>query len=360
MATSQRQYDALVDKLLRSGRRFGFFQAVQLIHRLASKAPRVGELGPPEEEPVRFRHDPSLVFHASDVVDVKIGHSPAGVERIEMTTAFLGLVGTASPLATVFSEDVLRAESLDEKSLLSFYDLFHHRLISLFFRSWQKYRFHTAYRSDVSDKFSHRMLAFVGVDMSGAVPARGLGPVDLLALAPLAGGRTRPARTLQVVLERFLPGANISIAPFIARRVEIPPDQQCQLGRQNCTLGEDLAIGRTVADRSGRFRVVIGPVDFPTYESLMPGGSQHALLRNVVMQFSPAHTEPELEVVLDTRNAPRFRLGADPGARLGVTTNLPIRGQNAMRGRVVLSENIEDATARVLSDSGDGDAYAAL
>ena len=104
-----------------------------------------------------------------------------------------------------------------------------------------------------------------------------------------------------------------------------------------------------MANQSGRFRVVVGPVDFPTYESLMPGGRRHALLRNVVMQFSPAHTEPELEILLDTENAPRFRIGVDPGARLGVTTNLPLRGQKAMRGSVVLSENPDEATARVYS-----------
>ena len=43
-------------------RRFGFFQAVQLLHRLIPDTVAVGELGPPSMEPVRFQHDPSLIF----------------------------------------------------------------------------------------------------------------------------------------------------------------------------------------------------------------------------------------------------------------------------------------------------------
>jgi type VI secretion system protein ImpH len=354
MATAQRQPDPLVGELERRGPRFGFFQAVQLIHRLFPDAVRIGELGPPELEAIRFRHDPNLVFHTSDISGVRVESRRDEGIRLEITTSFLGLIGPVSPLATVFSEDVLNAEWRDETSLRSFYDLLHHRLISLFFRAWHKHRFYATFRSDLSDSFSRRMLTLVGVDLAGATPRRGLAPIDLLALAPLVAGRSRPARTLQIVLERMV-RTGVSIEQFVARRVRVPDDQRFLLGRQNCELAVDLALGRSVTDRSGRFRVVLGPVDYPTFEALMPGGSRHAQLRDVIMQFSPVHLEAEVELFLGADQAPRFQLGRDRGAVLGVTTQLAARTRKPMRARIILSDNPGETTARLLSDEETAD-----
>jgi type VI secretion system protein ImpH len=349
MATPQRQRDALVALLERDGNQFGFFQAVQLLHRLIPGATPVGELGPPADEPVRFKHDPDLIFHAGDVRTIEI-EQKNGSTRATMMTTFLGLTGTASPLATVFAEEVLRADAANEDSLRGFYDLFHHRLVSLFYRTWKKYRFPAGFRDDGSDVFTRRMLAFVGVDLAGAVPRRGLPPLEVLSLASIVATTSRSQRTLQIVLERVLPGTRIAIEPFVLRRVLIQDDDRTLIGKQNNVLGVNFVIGRTVADRSGRFRVLVGPVDYPTFESLMPGGKEHARLRDVIRQFAPAHLEPELELILGVDNAPRFQLGSERGGRLGVTTHLPMKDNKAMRARVVLSDSLSEAVPHLFSD----------
>jgi type VI secretion system protein ImpH len=194
------------------------------------------------------------------------------------------------------------------------------------------------------------MLSFVGIDVAGAVPHRGLGPFDVLSLAPLVATRTRPARSLQIVLERVLPGTKIGVEPFVLRRVMVREDERCLIGKQNNVLNVDFTIGRTVADRSGRFRVLVGPVDYATFESLMPGGKGHARLRDVILQFSPAHLEPELELILGTEHAPAFQLGTERGGRLGVTTHLPMRENKAMRARVVLSDSVAEAVPHLFSE----------
>jgi type VI secretion system protein ImpH len=349
MATPQRQLDALVARIEREGSGFGFFQAVQLLHRLIPDTTPVGELGPPANEPVRFQHDPSLQFHAGDIESVQIKQKN-GVIRATMTTTFLGLTGTVSPLATVLGEEVLRADAADEQSLRAFYDLFHHRIVSLFYRTWKKYRFTIGFLPDASDPFTRRMLSFVGVDMAGAVPKRGLEPLQVMALAPIVANRNRPARTLQIVLERVLPGTKIAVEPFVPRRVQIRDDDRCLITNQNNVLGVNFTIGRTVADRSGRFRVLVGPVDYAKFEDLMPGGRQHSKLRDVIFQFAPAHLEPELELILGTEQAPRFQLGAERGGRLGVTTHLPMKENKAMRARVVLSESMTEAVPHLFSE----------
>jgi type VI secretion system protein ImpH len=349
MATPQRKLDALVALLGSEGRQFSFFPAVQLLHRLIPDTTPVGELGPPHMEPVRFHHDPSLIFHSGDIDAITITQQN-DVVRAVMTTTFLGLTGTTSPLATAYGEDVLFADAADQSSLRNFYDLFHHRLVSLFYRTWKKYRFTAGFRADASDPFTRRMLSFVGMDIAGAIPRRGLEPLQVLGLAPLVATRTRPARTLQIVLEQVLPGVKIAVEPFIIRRVQIREDDRCLVTTQNNVVGVNFTIGRTVADRSGRFRVLVGPVDYPTFEDLMPGGRRHTKLRDVIFQFAPAHLEPELELILGNEEAPRFQLGAERGGRLGVTTHLPMKESRAMRARVVLSESMTEAVPLLFSE----------
>ena len=91
-----------------------------------------------------------------------------------------------------------------------------------------------------------------------------------------------------------MPGTKVEIQQFVLRRVRLEHDQRVLLGVQNSTLGQDFTIGRSVIDRSGRFRVAIGPVEYNVFEALMPGGRHHTTLRKVIEQFSRGQQkEPE-------------------------------------------------------------------
>jgi type VI secretion system protein ImpH len=340
---------ALIQELQAEPWKFSFFRAVQLLQRTAPHAMPVGELGPARREAIRFVHDPDLVFHVADVTSITPRVLRDGVPFAEIKTSFLGLYGTVSPLASFISEDLIEAESNDDKSLKAFYDVFQHRILSLLFRAWKKYRFAAGFRLDGSDMFTRRALSFVGVD-ARAVPKEGLPPLHLLALAPLLSLQTRPARSLEIVLERLFPGTNIYTQSYIARRVMLKDDQVAKLGTQNCGLGVDLTIGRSVVDRSGRFRVGIGPVDYETFEALMPGGKHHPTLRKVIDQFSRGVLEIECEVTLAEHDAPRFELGRERGAKLGVTTTLRPQAGKPMRARFVMSEDAVQARPTIMDE----------
>jgi type VI secretion system protein ImpH len=347
MASPHGKSDAdLIHELQTEPWKFSFFRAVQLLQRTAPHAMPVGELGPARREAIRFVHDPDLVFHVADVTSINPRVIRDGVPFAEIKTSFLGLYGTVSPLASFISEDLIEAENNDDKSLKAFYDVFQHRILSLLFRAWKKYRFAAGFRLDGSDMFTRRALSFVGVD-ARAVPKEGLPPLHLLALAPLLSLQTRPARSLEIVLERLFPGTNIYTQSYIARRVMLKDDQVAKLGSQNSALGLDMTIGRSVVDRSGRFRVGIGPVDFETF---MPGGRHHPTLRKVIDQFSRGVLEIECEVTLAERDAPRFELGVERGAKLGVTTTLRPQAGKPMRARFVMSEDTVQARPTIMDE----------
>ncbi len=351
MASPERKSHVDLSALLSAeGKSFDFFRAVQVLQRLAPNTVPVGHLGPPESEAIRFAHAPDLSFSASDIDKIEPRVVRAGRVYARITSTFLGLFGSASPLANYMSEDLLRAEAADNTSVRAFYDLFHHRVLSLFFRAWKKHRFSAGFRVDATDSFSRRAVSFVGVDLHGAVPKHGLPPGDLLALAPLVSQRTRPARTLQIILERLLPGTRVAIESFVPRRVVLDHTQRALLGVQNSTLGVDFTIGRSVLDRSGAFRVVVGPVSYEAYESFAPGGRHHGTLRKIVNQFSGGTLEAELELRLSEDQSPRFQLGSKRGATLGLTTQLITKRKGAMRVRIRMSDDPELSKPQVVPE----------
>jgi type VI secretion system protein ImpH len=341
--------EALRQQLLTRAQRFDFTQAVRLIHHFARTKAPVGELGPLDNEPLRFRHDPSLSFHSSDVTGITELPGADGKLRFALTTTFLGLTGATAPLSTFYSEDVLLNDP--SGSLRAFYDLFHHRLLSLFYRTRIKYRFTDSFRTGGRDPFTRRAMAFVGVDADGAVSSLGLPPYTLLSLAPLLALPSRSARSLRLVLQRLFPTLRVAVESFIARRVALLEDERTRLGRVRTTLDEDFVIGAGVIDRSGRFRILIGPVSYEQYEQLIPGGRAFPALRGVVNQFTRGLLEPELQLELDKDSRPAFRLGVRRNALLGMNTQMHKPGHENVRMRFVLTDDKELSRPTLVTSS---------
>ena len=180
------------------------------------------------------------------------------------------------------------------------------------------------------------------------MPREGLGALELLSIAPLMSIRTRPGRSLQIILERMLPDTAVGVESFVARKVKLGADQVMRLGKQSSTLGVDTTLGSSVVDRSGRFRVAVGPVSYDTFDKLMPGGQRHPLLRNVINQFSRGVLEVECQITLAAEEVPRLQLGVSRGSKLGVTTTLRQRVTEPIHARFVLSPEASTARATLL------------
>ena len=347
MASPQRQSDAaLTSQLAEHGKRLEFFAAVHLLHRLKQGAAPSGTLGPYRDEPVRFRHAPTLQFHSGDIESIAIEDG-----KVVLTSTFLGLYGAASPLALHFSEDVISAENADQTSLREFYDLFHHRLLGLFYRAWKKYRLHSAFRLGGEDQASKRLVCFVGVDGHGGQAETGLSRLELLELAPLLAMRARPPRVLVLALKRLLPGIQVGIEPFVQRRARIDVDERFTLGRKSNVLGQDATLGAHVLDRSARFRVIFGPVSYDVCETLMPGGPRYPTLRRVIEQFTRGTLEAEVDVLLTQDSELGYCLGRQRGATLGVNTRLG-HGQGSTaesRVRFLISDDPTAARATLIT-----------
>jgi len=320
----------LVGMLLGQPRRVGFYRAVELLER-ATRGPRIGDYGPVNEESIRFRHDPSLTFATSDVSRIlsrprRAGETGDGPDEpvYEITTTFLGLTGTVSPLPTYMAEEVLH-EDHDRPAQREFLDVFHHRIISLFYRAHARYSFSADYLSTSNDPWSRRSLALAGIDtFDDAPPPVNLSLARLLRLAPLLATRARTAQGLVAavsdVMDEVLIGAPVSVEQFVGRWVTIEERQLLRLGIANTTLGVDATIGRRVFDRGGKFRLVLGPLKRKAFQRFLPGGDGLAQIKELVTFYVRDPLEFDLELILAPGETPSLRLSAAPGegSRLGL------------------------------------------
>ncbi len=343
MAASRRTDHADLSELLFAhGYRFEFFQAVRLLQLGAPQCVPVGEGDDPRREPVRFASDVSLAFPPSDVKEVVRATDDAPAR---LTVAFMGVATPASfgSLPTLYAEYVLSRLREKDTALRDFFDLFNHRLVSLFYRAWAKYRFPIAYeRGDdaAPGAFERALLSLLG--LGSPTLWRDL-PFDARGLLARASAFRR-GRVSAVALADLLEGwfgVPVAVEQFVPEWYVIDEEERSRLGRHAHQLGQDLTLGERVQVAQSRFRLRLGPLDWPAFQSLLPTGPAFRPLVEMVRLGAGAELDFDLQLVLRPEAVPCLRLGVadERGAPwLGWSTWL-------------LTERTREAPAEVLVDA---------
>ena len=134
------------EQLTREPEAFDFFQAVRLLEResqggeRASTLQSVGRDAAPWQEFVRFRVIDTQRFPAAPIAALRRPTEDAPDRPVEMVVTCLGLTGPSGVLPGHYSQLVIDTVRNRQLALRDFLDLFHHRLASLFYRAWAKYR----------------------------------------------------------------------------------------------------------------------------------------------------------------------------------------------------------------------------
>ncbi|MGC3998843.1 MAG: type VI secretion system baseplate subunit TssG [Anaeromyxobacter sp.] len=309
-----------------AARRQGFVPLLLLLDRLSPGALDVGGEAAPEAERIRFRHDPSLAFAPSDVVAVKERSGPEEAQpRWDITTTFLGVTGTVSPLPPYLAEEVAQEDPAEQRNR-AFLDLFHHRAISFLARGLLAYDPAAAHGAGSHDPWSGRLLSWLGLDgpLDGEAAAE-LGLSDaaaravLLRASALLAERALTADGLEALLndamrEELGPEGRITVEQFVGAWLPIPPDDRTRLGQVASGLGTSMVLGSRVFDRSCRIDVVVGPLDRGGYQHFALDLSVQGRLRAVIAHVTRGDVAYDLVLVLAPDAAPPAQLGA---ARLG-------------------------------------------
>jgi type VI secretion system protein ImpH len=340
VATSRREAADLNDCIRHESHRFDFFQAVRLLERLAyeesADAPQpVGGDAAPEQECVRFRSLPSLSHPTSAVAHVRRPKSNSDNPPPEMMVSFLGLTGPAGVLPLHYTAMLLRRLRAKDTALRDLLDIFNHRLVSLFYRAWAKYRLPVAYErsrqhheAGESDKVAHALVCLVGRGTAGLHGREDIPEEAFLYYAGYFAHHPRSAATLEAMLADYfrLP---IRVQQFQGQRLRLDRDDVTQLPARtrrrglNCRLGVDVVLGDRVWDVQGKFRLRIGPLTYRQFRRFFPaGGDLTRPLSQLTRSYIGAEFTFDLQPTLKPAEVPRMRLGGkgDGASHLGWNT----------------------------------------
>ncbi|MDX1756886.1 MAG: type VI secretion system baseplate subunit TssG [Marinobacter sp.] len=304
---------AELQPVLGNARRYSFFQLVDLIHRHHGDdlERELDQL--PTQERIRFSASAGLGFPGSDVVSAlspEHDHAP-----YQMEVSFLGLHGSQSPLPGYYLEDLAWEHGQQIGIRRHFLDFFNHRLLTLFHRSWRKYRYYVRFQPGASDGFSELIFALVGL---GDRQLRGETPINwskMLAYAGLMAGRSRSPDVVSGIVAHCFDLERVEIEQWVLRKVDIPRDQQTRLGSSNAVLGESTLIGGSIRDRSGKFVLRLRDLSKERFADFLPNGRDHRRLVKLVEFATRDQLAYDLELRIRPQDVRPLQLGQD--VRLG-------------------------------------------
>jgi type VI secretion system protein ImpH len=308
---------AFLRELAEAPYRYGFFSALRRLECVYRDRPRLGQSQRPATDGVRLGQEPSLAFAPATLSSFSTGDG-GGPGRLAVL--FLGLFGPNGPLPlhlTEYARNRLRQN--DDPTFARFADLFHHRILSLFYRAWADAQPTAQFDRPEADRFALYVGALCGLGMPSL---RGRDALPDLAKWHYAGqlaGHTGHAEGLRAMLEGYF-GMAVSIEQFIGQWVELPESSRCRLGESpdTGTLGATAIAGSAVWDYQQKFRIVFGPLTFSDYRRLLPGSDGLLRLVALVRGYIGDELAWDVQVVLKRAEVPPLKLGQ--AGQLGWTT----------------------------------------
>jgi type VI secretion system protein ImpH len=318
---------ALGQALAEAPHAFGFYAALRRLDAAFAAAPRIGEADRPSEEAVRLGQLPSVVFAPSTLAGFAM---PKGDTPARLQVHFLGLFGPNGPLPlhlTEYARDRIRHAS--DRSFAAFADLFHHRLLSLFYRAWAEAEPAVSFDRPQDDKFGAWVASLIGLGTPSFRDRDAMPDLAKLHFAGLLSLQTRHPDGLASLLATFF-ALPVGIEEFAGEWVALAQHQQCRLGDdpETGTLGGSITVGSHVWSAAHRFTIRFGPLDLAGYRRMLPGGDSLARLIAAVRAYSGDEWAWQANLVLRAEEVPPLKLGGD-AAHLGWTTWIGTRDPEA-------------------------------
>jgi type VI secretion system protein ImpH len=297
---------------------FHFFQAVRLLHRIPSLRFPAGNFAQPAEEVVRFSARPSLAFPASDIHDLV--WDEAGQAHMEIE--FMGLCASLPVLPVVYTEYLLEKAREKDRSMEDFFNIFNHRIVSLFYRAWEKYRCYIEFERSGKDKLSPKLLDFLGLGTAGLQERTGLPDLTFLHYLGNLAHQIRSSLSLKQILEEYFE-VPVEIQEFAGTWRRLSPQDRTVLsetGGDNERLGIGTVAGDEVWDIHGRIGVALGPMPIAEYIEFLPGHGASKALASWLRFFLNGNYEAEIKLILAREDVPACNLGSSDGVgpRLGL------------------------------------------
>jgi type VI secretion system protein ImpH len=296
--------------------RFGFFAALRRIEALHADRPRLGQSMRASDDAIRLGQDPTMAFAPSTLA----GFGGGNPQRPRLDVFFLGLFGPNGPLPIHLTEYVRdRLRNAGDPTFARFADLFHHRMLSLFYRAWALNQPAADYDRPRNSRTSGYIGAMFGIGRPPYLERDAIPDAAKYHYAGHLANQTRHAEGLGAMVTDFLQ-VNAGIIEFVGEWISIPAEGICRLGlgTDTSTLGMNMIIGSRVWTGQQKFRIRLGPLRLQDYQRLLPGGDSLKRLVALVRNYLNDEFNWDANLVLRKEEIPEPRLGER--VRLGWTS----------------------------------------
>jgi type VI secretion system protein ImpH len=308
---------AWLERLLAQPGSFDFHVALRRFDAADPGRPRLGAADRPSDEPLRLGQLPSAAFAGAELDQFAPG---VDGRPPQLTVAFLGLWGPNGPLPahmTEYAHD--RLTHAGDATLVRFADIFHHRLLLLFYRAWAMGQPTASMDRPESDAFARYVGALMGLGLAATRGRSGASDYAKLRYAPFLAGSRCPEGLRDMLADYF--GVGVRIEEWIGGWLDLPDDERWRLGgpARTAALGQ-ATLGARVWSRGHKFRIRFGPLTAGQLEHMLPGSDALGALASLVRLYTNDEWDWDVRLVMAAADAAPLRLGRQ--GRLGWTTRL--------------------------------------
>ena len=210
-------------------------------------------------------------------------------------------------------------------------DVFNHRAISLFYRGWRKYRFYLEFerqtKANREDLFTACLYSLVGYGTEHLRQRQELPDEAFLNYAGHFAHWPRSAISLELVLGDYFE-LHVEIKQFVGQWLYLDEADQSRVPTPgeyegcNNLLGAEVVVGERVWSVENKFRVQLGPLNYPGFQRFSPQGDGLVVLCQLVRSYVGCDYDFDVQPILKAEEVPPLQLAGDgdPACNLGWNT----------------------------------------
>ncbi|MGZ8095881.1 MAG: type VI secretion system baseplate subunit TssG [Methylosarcina sp.] len=286
---------------------FGFYASLRRLECLYRARPRLGCSSRPGDDAIRLGQTPSLRFAPSTLAAFTADPERAPCLKV----LFFGVFGPNGPLPLHLTEYALnRIRDAKDTTLADFADLFHHRLLGLFYRAWADTEPTVHLDRPEQDRFAYYVGSLLGMGDESLRHRDSIPDHFKLRFAAHLGCQAKHGEGLESMLYDFF-HVPVTIHEFIGEWLAIPEDSYCYLNADRATgqLGVSAIIGNRSWQCQHKFRITLGPLTLAEYEDFLPLGSKVKNILALVTNYVGFEFNWDLNLILKMNEVPSARLG---------------------------------------------------
>ncbi|WP_219703741.1 type VI secretion system baseplate subunit TssG [Marinomonas lutimaris] len=264
---------------------FDFYKAIYLIEKQLDREQmayrKVGYDCDPVNELVRFSSTQKFGFPGASISRIEPVGDPSVLQKMKVDISFMGLTGSSGVMPQFYSELVLQRVKYKDTAMRDFYDMFNHRLISLYYRSWKKYKHSLNFSSKSGYKDSHtKILSLLGG-----------GSADYnLFFSGIFSRAIKNTSDLKNILTSYL-GCEVKIKQLEGKWQNLKSSEQTRLSSRTSfdgeysKLGVDALLGSKIWDISTLIEVCIYPNNAAQLKKLLPNAELYKFVCRIIKDY---------------------------------------------------------------------------